>query len=69
MKNAPKYLQNHAQFNADDYAYLQAKGWTNKQIAERWDQEKTDGRRPCSWKGYGAKRKLAATLAASQQGE
>jgi hypothetical protein len=30
-------LRKHSNFNSDDYAYLAAKGWTDAEIIERWD--------------------------------
>lgn len=56
---APKYITSHRNFNEDDYAYLSAKGWTNREIAARWDTESG----PTGWGGYWAKSKLASVTA------
>ncbi len=61
MKASQKIL-NHSNYNADDYAYLVAKGWTNSEIAARWTEEAKAGKGPCSWNSYGANLKLASTL-------
>ncbi len=53
-------IQNHINYNADDYAYLAAKGWTDEQILARWDQEATNGIGPCLWQTESARSKLAA---------
>jgi hypothetical protein len=52
--------QNHANYNADDYAYLTAKGWTDEQILERWNSEAASGKGPCQWQSESARSKLAA---------
>lgn len=57
---APAYITNHANFDADDYEYLTAKGWTNKQIKARWDEEQAAGKGACGWGAFGAQQKLAA---------
>ncbi|MEA2107894.1 MAG: hypothetical protein U9P07_00525 [Pseudomonadota bacterium] len=61
--SVPKYILRHTNYNADDYSYLHAKGWTNKEIKLRWDQERRQGKGPCLWNGQGAQSKLAAVLA------
>lgn len=49
MKNAPRivknarkaaqaYLRNHRNWNADDYAYLAAKGYTPREILAIWNR-------------------------------
>jgi len=60
MRKPTKAIQNHTQFDADDFAYLAAKGWTNAEIIARWDQEAKSGNGPCRWTGPIAKAKLAA---------
>ncbi len=53
-------IQNHANYNADDYAYLIAKGWTDEQILTRWDSEAASGKGPCQWQSESARSKLTA---------
>lgn len=50
----------HRQFDADDYAYLVAKGWTNAEILARWNEEAARGAGPCRWQTVAARAKLAA---------
>lgn len=61
--SVPKYILRHANYNADDYSYLHAKGWTDKEIKTRWDQERRQGHGPCHWEGHAAQAKLSAVLA------
>ncbi len=42
-------LEAHTQHDADDLAYLRAKGWTDAEIQQRWDQEGAAGKQPCNW--------------------
>lgn len=65
MKTATKAILNHVQYDADDYAYLAAKGWTNTQILTRWDEEAKEGG-PCRWNGKWAQAKLNSTIAAAR---
>ena len=53
-------LLQHANYDADDYAYLSAKGWTDAEIAARWDAEAKSGKGPCRWHTDSARSKLAA---------
>ena len=53
-------IQKHPNYDADDYAYLAAKGWTDAQILARWDAEAASGQGPCRWQSETARRKLAA---------
>lgn len=53
-------ILNHANYNADDYAYLTAKGWTDAQILARWDSEAASGKGACRWQTESARSKLAA---------
>lgn len=53
-------LQLHANYDADDYAYLTAKGWTDAEILARWDAEAKSGKAPCRWQTESARNKLAA---------
>ena len=53
-------LQQHANYDADDYSYLAAKGWTDAEIAARWDAEAKSGKGPCRWHTDSARSKLAA---------
>lgn len=50
----------HPNFDADDYAYLSAKGWRNDEILARWTEEAERGNGPCRWEGDTARAKLAA---------
>jgi protease II len=59
---APYELQRHRQYDADDYSYLRAIGWTDAKILARWDQEAAAGNTPCRWEGEGARGKLNAAL-------
>ena len=52
----PKYITNHPNYNADDYAYLRGKGWTSKEIHTRWNKESG----PTNWNGYWNQQKLAS---------
>jgi hypothetical protein len=58
--NTTNAIQNHANYNADDYDYLAAKGWTDEQIQARWDQEASNGIGPCQWQTESARNKLTA---------
>lgn len=55
-------IKTHSQFDAEDHAYLAAKGWTDAQILARWDQEAAAGSGPCRWVGQTAQAKLHAVL-------
>lgn len=50
----------HRNYDADDYAYLLGKGWTQEQILARWTEEVARGNGPCRWEGTTARAKLAA---------
>lgn len=54
--------QAHPNYNADDFAYLQAKGWTVEEIIARWNQEAG----PCRWDTPTAKAKLQAVQRTSK---
>ena len=56
----PDAIQNHRNYDADDYAYLIAKGWTDAEILTRWDAEANGGNGPCRWQSASARSKLAA---------
>jgi len=53
-------LIEHGNYDADDYAYLIAKGWTDAQILARWDAEAKSGKDACPWQTESARSKLAA---------
>lgn len=53
-------VTDHRNYNADDYAYLSAKGWTDKEILTRWNEEASSGHGPCRWETPSARCKLAA---------
>lgn len=57
-----KRIKNHSNFNSDDYAYFRAKGWGNKEIADRWDQEAAQGNSACQWNGYWAQGKFNSVV-------
>jgi hypothetical protein len=38
-------IKTHPNFNADDLAYLKAKGWSDAEIVARWKTESG----PCGW--------------------
>ena len=59
MKPASAILT-HSNYDADDYAYLAAKGWTDAQILARWNEEAARGIGPCRWESATARSKLAA---------
>ena len=50
----------HPNFDADDYAYLSAKGWSNAEILARWTEEAKCFKGPCRWEGDIPRAKLAA---------
>ncbi len=56
----PTAILNHPNYNADDYAYLLAKGWTDAEILARWTAEAESGKDSCDWQSEGARAKLAA---------
>lgn len=60
MAQPTKALRNHSNFDADDFAYLRGKGWTNAEILARWNQEAANGTSACRWATSAAKSKLAA---------
>jgi len=53
-------IQTHPSYDADDYAYLNAKGWTDQEILDRWTHEAKQGNGPCRWTGAQAVSKLNA---------
>lgn len=55
-----KNIKAHSQYNAEDYTYFRAKGWTNSEIISRWDEEAAAGNVPCRWDGYFAQTKYNA---------
>jgi len=47
------FLRNHSQWNKDDYKYLGGtKGWSDKKIKERWDEEAKAGKAPGEGKNF-----------------
>lgn len=63
MRKPTKAILTHRNYNADDYAYLASKGWSNEEILRRWDEEAARGLGPCRWDHPVAKAKLAAVTA------
>lgn len=59
---ATNQIKTHRQYDAEDHAYLAAKGWTEAQIVARWDQEAAAGNGPCRWVGRSAQAKLHAVI-------
>ncbi|HLS33047.1 MAG TPA: hypothetical protein VK039_05625 [Brevibacterium sp.] len=59
-------IESHPNFDADDRAYLAAKGWTDAEIMARWDAEHAAGKGPCRWNTEGSRSKLAAILCAAR---
>lgn len=53
-------ITDHCNYDADDCAYLSAKGWTDAEIAARWDAEAKSGKGPCRWQTDSARSKLDA---------
>lgn len=64
MTNKDRILK-HQNFNADDYLYLKAKGWTDKEVLTRWTEEALRGQPACTWQSDSAKMKLSSTLASN----
>ena len=60
MKLTADAILSHRNYDADDHAYLIAKGWTNAEILVRWDAEAKAGNGPCRWQTVSARSKLAA---------
>ena len=52
-------ITDHRNYNADDYAYLVAKGWTEAEILARWTSEAKSGMGACKWTTPSARAKLA----------
>lgn len=42
-------LLKHPQYTKEDYDYLKGKGWSAKEIKERWDEENKKGDAPQTW--------------------
>ena len=59
----PRAILIHRNYDADDYAYLTAKGWSTDEILARWTEEAARGNGPCRWEGATARAKLAAVTA------
>ncbi len=60
--NPSQAILNHRNFDADDYAYLVAKGWGEEEILTRWTNEAEHGQGPCRWATEGARAKLASVI-------
>ncbi len=52
-------ITDHRNYDADDLAYLVAKGWTDADILARWDAEAQSGMGACKWTTPSARVKLA----------
>jgi len=55
----------HRNYDADDYAYLRAKDWTDAEILIRWTEEASGGQGACQWRSDIARAKLAAVTRAN----
>ena len=53
-------IQEHKNYDQDDYEYLRGKGWSENEILKRWDQELAAGKSACKWEGTPARAKLNA---------
>ena len=53
-------IQEHRNYDANDYDYLAAKGWTDAEILARWDQEAASGKGVCRWESCTAQAKFRA---------
>ena len=49
----PAYIIKHSNFSADDYEYLSAKGYSNKEILTIWNKDVNQGKTACQWKDGG----------------
>lgn len=58
-------LLRHPNFNQDDMDYLLAKGWSVREIYNRWTEEFRDGKAACQWAEPTARAKLIDTLNAT----
>jgi len=47
-------------YDADDFVYLAAKGWSEIEILTRWNEEARSGQGPCSWDSPAARAKWVA---------
>lgn len=65
--NAAHEILTHSNYDADDYAYLVAKGWSDEEILARWTAEAAHGQGPCRWESEGARAKLAAVTSRPQK--
>ena len=66
MKTA-NAIRTHRNYDADDYAYLIAKGWSDDEILARWTAEAAHGQGSCRWESEGARAKLAAVTSRPQK--
>jgi len=64
--NAIRAILTHSNYDADDYAYLTAKGWSDDEILARWTEEAAHGNGPCRWESASARAKLAAVTGRHQ---
>lgn len=62
----PRHPLTHSNYDADDYAYLTAKGWSDDEILARWSEEAAHGNGPCHWESASARAKLAAVTGRQQ---
>ena len=66
MQTPSDAIRHHRNYDADDYAYLRAIGWTDMEILARWNAEAQSGKGPCRWQSEPAQAKLAAVLRSKQ---
>lgn len=64
--NTTRAILTHSNYDADDYAYLTVKGWSDDEILARWTEEAAHGNGPCRWESTSARAKLAAVTGRQQ---
>jgi hypothetical protein len=55
-------IESHANYDADDLAYLRAKGYSDAEIRGIWDRDARSGKGPCRWEHPTAQAKLHDVL-------
>ena len=55
-------LDRHANYDANDLAYLRAKGYDDAEILAIWERDASSGEGPCRWEHPVAQAKLRAVL-------
>ena len=62
MQATTNALERHANYDADDLAYLRAKGYDDAEILALWERDALSGEGPCRWEHPVAQAKLRAVL-------